>query len=93
MTKKKKAPTTLSPSEYERIGRDIEIVVAQGLTNTKRLLFTSFLKGAATGVGAILGATFIITILLWTLSVLGGIPFVGDIFEGIRESIEANPDV
>ena len=81
---------SLSPSDYERIGRDIETVVAQGHRNIKRFLFANFLRGIATGVGAIVGATLVLTLILWLLAILGEIPFIGDVFEIIRNSITEN---
>lgn len=81
---------SLSSSDYERIGRDIETVVAQGHRHIKRFLFANFLRGIATGVGAIVGATLVLTLILWLLAILGEIPFIGDVFEIIRNSITEN---
>jgi hypothetical protein len=81
---------SLSSSDYERIGRDIETVVAQGHLNIKRFIFANFLRGVATGVGAIVGAALVVTFILWLLTILGEIPFIGDVFETIRNSITKN---
>lgn len=83
--------SSLSASDYERIGRDIETVVARGHRNVKRFVLFNFLRGVATGVGAIVGATLVVTFILWLLSILGEIPFIGDVFEILRNSITENP--
>lgn len=55
-----------------------------------RILWANFLAGTARGLGFLLGAAFVITILgLITTKILGNIPVVGDFFQAINVWIQA----
>jgi hypothetical protein len=55
----------------------------------KRLLLVSFAKGVATGFGVFIGGTIVVALVLWILSGLGQVPFVNDISESTKETLEA----
>ncbi len=78
--------------EYEKLGRNLEKILISDyielLQSTKRLVGMTFLKGIAGGLGGIIGATLGVTILLFLLAMLGGLPVIGDFFEGISQSID-----
>ncbi len=44
------------------------------------------------GLGSVIGATIIIALILWVLSLLEAIPFIGPIAESFQETIETPPD-
>ena len=46
--------------------------------STKKILFTSFLKGLASGLGWIIGATILVSILTFALSQIQFIPILGE---------------
>ena len=46
--------------------------------STKKILFISFLKGLASGLGWILGATILVSILTFALSQIQFIPILGE---------------
>lgn len=76
-------------SDYEHVGRLMETVFAGGFAGSARLFWLSFWRGIAFGLGAALGGTIAVAFLLYILSQLSDIPFIGDIFETIRSSIDA----
>lgn len=89
--KQNKTPVQeLKPVQYERLGRLIESVFIHGYANRKRLLWMTFAKGIVNGVGSVIGATIVIGLLLWTLSLLGTVPFIGPIAESLQETINTN---
>ena len=57
--------------------------------STKRILFISFLKGLASGLGWIIGATILVSLLTYILSQIEFIPILGDIVSQLIEEIEA----
>ena len=57
--------------------------------STKKILFISFLKGLASGLGWIIGATILVSLLTYTLSQIEFIPILGDIVSQLIEEIEA----
>lgn len=85
---KKKSETEKQKEEYEQMGRQL-IALYDSVNPKKGALYkTSFLKGVLGGVGGVVGATLIIALLLWFLSLLDNVPLVGNFFEAISRTIE-----
>ena len=57
--------------------------------STKKILFISFLKGLASGLGWIIGATILVSLLTYILSQIEFIPILGEIVSQLIEEIEA----
>lgn len=74
-------------TDYEELGKLIETVYETGYMNRGRLLRMNFLKGIAVGVGSVVGATIVISLLLWILSLLNFGPF-RPIIENIQDTVE-----
>ena len=55
----------------------------------KKILFISFLKGLASGLGWIIGATILVSLLTYILSQIEFIPILGDIESQLIQEIEA----
>ena len=56
--------------------------------STKKILLISFLKGLASGLGWIIGATILVSLLTYMLSQIEFIPILGDIVSELIEEIE-----
>lgn len=54
----------------------------------KSFYLQSFLRGIVTGAGGVLGATVLIAILLWLLSIFDTVPLIGPFIENTRSTIE-----
>ena len=54
----------------------------------KTLLFVSFLKGLVSGLGWVLGATILVSLLTYTLSQIEFIPILGDLVSQLITEIE-----
>ena len=65
----------------------LEYLMATGYVNKKRLYMENFFRGIFFSVGSILGATIVITLLLWVLSLFGNVPFIGDIVRNTQSTI------
>ena len=59
------------------------------LFSTKKILLISFLKGLASGLGWIIGATILVSLLTYILSQIEFIPILGDIVSQLIKEIEA----
>ena len=57
--------------------------------STKKILFISFIKGLASGLGWIIGATILVSLLTYILSQIEFIPIFGDIVSQLIQEIEA----
>lgn len=77
----------LTRDDYERIGRDIEMLYLAGQRNKRRLLALGFLRGLAQGFGAVVGASIVVAMVLWVLGFLTGAPLIGEYFKSVKDSI------
>lgn len=71
-------------SDIERAGRILTAIFESGYISRKRLLYVSFIKGIAQGVGGFIGATLGVGLLLWSASLLLDVPILGSIIEALR---------
>lgn len=58
-----------------------------GYISRKEAILFSFLKGLASGVGAFVGGSLVITLILWILSIFGHVPFIGEIVKTVQQSL------
>jgi hypothetical protein len=84
-TKENRPVTT---KDYETLGKSLEAVYDTLNPSRGSVYRTAFLKGVFAGVGGVIGATLVITLLLWILSLFDSIPFIGGFFESLQESIK-----
>lgn len=83
----KDKPAKSTAADYERIGRAVEDVFASGYANKRRVYGYSFLRGVTFGLGAALGGTLVVALILYLLSQLSDIPLIGGLAEKIQNSI------
>ena len=79
----------LSQKEYERLGRSVEQIIQKDYVdlalNWSRLMKINFLRGIAAGFGGIIGATLVVGLVLWLLSMFDQIPFISNIADTLRK--------
>ena len=86
--KKPKSTKAQKNADYRKLGEQIESMYDAVRPDRTALYRTSFLKGVATGVGGVVGATIVVALLIWLLSFFQEIPFLGHIVESARHSLE-----
>lgn len=87
----KKQPKPDQRKDYEKLGKQVAALYDSINPDRVGLYRTAFLKGIVTGVGGVVGATLVIVIVAWILSLLGQVPFVGPIFDNVKETIQDRP--
>lgn len=75
--------------KYEKLGRQLEHIFEGGYLNHVRVYRINFLRGLFFGLGAALGGTLLIAIVVWLLSLFSEIPLIGRFAETVRETIQA----
>jgi hypothetical protein len=83
MAKKRK------PQEYEQLGRMLENIYESGYIDRNQAYKTSFIKGLVSGLGGVLGATILIALLLWILTLFKQVPLVGPFLEKVRTTVQS----
>ena len=88
-----KNPDPRTGVDYEKLGRAVEQALVQDyldlLHNTKRQIWSAFVRGIFTGLGTVIGATLVVALVLWILHLLGGLPFIGHYLQGVGHAIQS----
>jgi hypothetical protein len=91
--KKKKEDEATLKRNHDDIAKALEILFASDYIDKKKLYVSNFIRGMVFSAGGIIGATIVIALLVWVLSLFDNIPLVGPIFENTRETIkQSQPD-
>lgn len=80
--------TKMSDKDYEKLGKLLFSIGEIDIKKRKQIYKTQFIKGIFGGFGSVLGATIVIGIFLFVLSLIGNIPLVGNIADNVRSSVE-----
>ncbi len=65
-------------------------IYESGYINRNQTYKMSLIKGLLSGLGGAIGATVILALLIWTLSLFDDIPLIGRIFDNLRGTIESS---
>jgi len=87
--KKKKTPAQERYEDYEKLGKQVAALYDHLNPDRHGLYRTAFLKGLITGVGSVVGATIVIAILAWVLTIIGHVPFLGPISDDVRGTLQS----
>jgi hypothetical protein len=90
LKKKQKSPAEERQRDYEALGKQVMALYDHINPDRKGLYRTAFLKGMVTGLGGVVGATVVVALLAWFLSVLGHVPFLGDISKNAQDTIQSS---
>lgn len=82
---KKKEPIIKDSKE---IAKALEVLFAAHYIDKKKLYLENFIRGMAFSVGGIIGATVIIALFLWILSLFDTVPFIGPLIDNTRDTIQ-----
>jgi hypothetical protein len=82
------AETKMSDKKRLEFAKQVEYMYEAVNPNWRKLLTFAFLKGVATGLGVFIGGTIVVTLLLWILSGLGQLPFLDDLTDSAKSTLE-----
>lgn len=84
---RKKQPT--ERMSHEQLGQMLQNIYESGYIDRNTMYKMSFLKGIVAGLGGVIGATIVLGLLLWILSLFDETPLVGPLFDNIQQTIES----
>lgn len=84
---KKRASDSSSDSDYAKIGSLLVESIEKGLLNKKQIYKTAFIKGVLSGFGGVLGATVVVALLLWILTLLSEVSIIGPVIESLKNTV------
>lgn len=70
------------------VARLAEILFKADYIDKKHLYLHNFIRGIMFGAGSVIGATVVITLVVWILSLFDTVPFIGPLLENARETIK-----
>lgn len=65
-------------------------IYESGYLSKKEAFKMTFFKGILAGFGGVIGATIVVALLLWALSLFSNVPFVGRIAENVTHTIQTS---
>jgi hypothetical protein len=77
-----------SADDYEALGKQVAALYDHINPDRSGLYRTAFLKGLVTGLGGVIGATVVIALLVWVLTVIGHISFLHSFSNEARQTIQ-----
>lgn len=79
--------------DYEKLGRTVEGMMINDyidlLGNTRRQIWSSFVRGIFMGFGTVLGATLLVAFAVWVLGWLGALPVIGEYLQEAGSTIQS----
>ncbi|MET1032902.1 MAG: DUF5665 domain-containing protein [Candidatus Saccharimonadales bacterium] len=87
----KKIQEKMNDQKRIEFAKQLEDFYQSSHADVRKIMTQAFLKGIATGLGVFLGGTIVVGLLLWALSGLSNLPFVGDISKAAEHSIQETP--
>lgn len=86
----KKKPKEVTPQiSHEQLGRMMQSIYESGYIDKNTFYKMSFLKGVLAGLGGVIGATVVLGLLLWALSLFDQTPIIGPLFDNLQNTIES----
>jgi hypothetical protein len=89
---KPKASTKLSPEEFERLGHMLVDIYETGYISHARFYKQTFIKGVLAGLGGVIGATVVVTLILWVLTFFHQVPLVDRLTNNINQTVNQSPN-
>lgn len=77
---------------YEQIGRMVENIYLSGYIDRNQLYKMSFIKGLVTGLGGVVGATIVVGLIAWLLSLFNYTPlqpFIEPVTDTLKNTVNS----
>lgn len=85
--RKKPSKEQKQKTDYEQLGRMLSNIYETGYIDRNQTYKMSFIKGALSGFGGVVGATVLVALFLWILSLFSDVGLV----ENIRQTLQSGP--
>lgn len=86
---KPKAKKHLSEQQKEeQLGKMLVRIYETGYLDSNTAYKQTFFKGVLAGLGGVIGATIVVALLLWFLTLFNEIPLIGDIAQKVTHTVQ-----
>lgn len=87
--KKQTLNKQLDSKDYEKLGRMLETIYETNYADRKQIYKLSLIKGMLAGFGGVVGATIVVAVILWVLSLFSG-TILKPVVDPISETLKGN---
>lgn len=78
----------LTDQQRLEFAKQIEYMFEAAHPGWRKVVWLALIKGIATGFGVVIGGTIVVAIIIWILGSVDSIPFLGDLAENTKSTIE-----
>lgn len=93
MSKKKEKDPAVVRKNRADVAKALEILFADDYISRRRLYAENFVRGMFFAIGGVIGATFVLGIVIWFLGLFDQIPLLGPVIDSFRDTIEKGSTV
>jgi len=76
--------------DYDKLAKALVTIIESGHVDAARVMKVSFWRGVFFGLGGVLGGTLVVAAIIYILSLFTDIPFLGNVADTVRDSIDAD---
>lgn len=76
--------------DYEQLGKMLSNIYETGYIDRNQAYKMSFVKGLFAGLGGVVGATILVALVLWILTLFDSIPLIGPLTLQIQNAVESS---
>lgn len=87
---RQKSPKQVLIENREQVAKAIELLFAAGYVDRKKLYWENFVRGIFFAIGGVIGATVVVAILIWFLSLFDQAPIIGPYIDNTKNTIQQN---
>lgn len=74
--------------DHEQLGRMLTNIYETGYIDRNQSYKMSFIKGLLSGLGGVIGATIVVSLLLWVLQVFRNVQPINKLYNNVNNSVQ-----
>ncbi len=88
--KQQKKQKNSQKQDYEQLGRIVAAIYETGYLDKSKSYKMSFMKGLFQGLGGAIGATLLVALVIWLLSLFSNVPLLGRFTESVKQTVDTS---
>ena len=86
---KPKSKQKQKQTDYEQLGKMLANIYETGYIDRNQTYKMTFVKGVFAGLGGVVGATIVVAILLWVLSLFQTVPVLDRLYNNLNHTVNS----